>query len=111
MHITPADNLKYRLYIQEVINRPRAMDQQPATVSNGSIWCEDWEIIEIIKYLFNGREIYYLDPPPNRLKNNPLWSRQDIECKAEALKKEFNGDADVIILALKMRRTKEYVPA
>lgn len=70
-------------YCEEIIYSPRPIDAQPHKKENGKIWCEDWEIIEILKYMFNTKEAYWGDPPPNRLKNNPLWSKEGIEKKAE----------------------------
>jgi hypothetical protein len=54
--------------------------------------------------LFNGKDMYEADPPPNRLKNNPLWSKNAIVIEAEALISELKT-ADNIITKLKERRT------
>ena len=67
------DILKIKRYCQEIINRPRPIEDQAHRKQGGCLWCRDWEIIELTKYLFNGRSAYFGDPPPNRLKNNPLW--------------------------------------
>lgn len=102
------DILDLKRFLQTVIYNPRPIDKQPLyCVSGDKRWCEDWEIIEICKYLFNGREAYYGDPPPNRLKNNPLWSKDDIADKAEKLLEEHKT-AEEIIEALKQRRSQPY---
>ena len=97
------DILKLKKFCNEVTTNPRAIGDQPHTREHGRLWCDDWEIIEVLKYLFNGRELYIGDPPPNRLKNNPLWSKEDIMQKAENLARE-NKTADGIILILRERR-------
>lgn len=97
------DILKFKIYCQSITMTPRPLEAQPHTRGAGRLWCEDWEIIEVLKYLFHGRELYLGDPPPNRLKNNPLWSQEDIIAKAEALKEQFK-DADEIIEHLRSRR-------
>lgn len=97
------DALKFKNFCQSVINRPRAFADQPCKREGVFIWCDDWEIIELCKYFFNGREAYYGDPPPNRLKLNPLWSKDDIAAKAEALVADHK-EADAIIEALRGRR-------
>ncbi len=98
------DCLKFRIFCQSIIVSPRPIDAQYHKREGIFIWCEDWEIIELCKYLFHGRELYYGDPPPNRLKFNPLWSKDDIAEKAEKLIAEFK-DADSIIEHLRKRRT------
>lgn len=101
------DVLKLRRFCQSIISNPRSMDNQPCTRIGSMMWCEDWEIIEICKYLFHGSQLYHGDPPPNRLKNNTLWSKEDIAAKSEKLI-EILKTADDIIEYLKRRR--ENVP-
>lgn len=103
---TRAEEIMLRNYVQEIINRPRSMEEQHHTRQGVHLWCDDWEIIEILKYLFNGHNGYMGDPPPNRLKNNPLWSKEGIAEKANKLIEESNGDVHKIILKLKCRRVK-----
>ena len=76
-------------FCQKVIEKPRMMEDQPHKREGVYLWCEDWKIIEICKYIINGREMYYNDPPPHRLKNNPLWSKDDIAQKSEKIIEEF----------------------
>lgn len=95
--------LKLKIFCQTITRSPRSLDQQPNTRQNGKSFCDDWEIIEIIKFLFNG-ELYWGDPLPNRLKNNPLFlGKQDIANKANKLIQELNS-VDAIIEHLKQRR-------
>ena len=75
-------------YAEGIINVPRAIDAQPHAQEGECIWCEDWEIVEICKYFINGRELYLQDPPPRRLRNNSLWSQEDIMAKGERLIKD-----------------------
>lgn len=70
-------------YCQRIIERPLPRGVQKWVTDGKHCWCEDWEAIEICKYLFNGREAYIGDPPPNRLKDNPLWSKEEIMAKGE----------------------------
>ena len=97
------DILKFRLFCHEICANPRSIEAQPYKREGTFLWCEDWEIIEILKYLFNGKVMYYEDPPPNRLKNNPLWNKEDIEKKAEALVVEL-VETDKIIEHLRAKR-------
>ncbi len=97
------DVLALKTYCQSVINLPRPIDDQPHTREGVFLWCEDWEIIEICKYLFHGRDVYYGDPPPNRLRFNPLWSKDDVSKKAEALISDYKTVANIIDF-LKKRR-------
>lgn len=90
------ETIKLKRFCQEIINKPRPMEDQPHAREGVFLWCEDWEIIEILKYFFNGKEGYFGDPPPNRLKNNPLWSKEKIEEKALNLMEAYK-DADGII--------------
>ena len=101
MTFTPAELIKLKRFCQEIISSPRPLDDQPSQKSGIYLWCEDWEIIEILKYFFLGREVYYLDPPPNRLKNNPLFSKDEIEKKAGGF---MHQSADEVIEKLKNKR-------
>ena len=78
MQFEKEDIVKFQNFCQKVIDKPRGFNEQMVKKENGFIWCEDWRIIEILKYLFNGEAMYLSDPPPNRLKNNPLWSKEEI---------------------------------
>ena len=100
---TDADKLEFKRFCQSIIESPRPMDDCNMKRSGAFIWCDEWEIIEILKYLFNGPDMYAQDPPPNRLKNNPLWSKEEIVAKAEGLIKVYST-AENIIGALKARR-------
>jgi hypothetical protein len=64
--LTPDDVLKLKIFCQKITYTPAPLDKQKCIRQGGSVWCTDWEIIEILKYLFNGREGYFGDPPPNR---------------------------------------------
>lgn len=70
-------------FIGSIIDRPIPINKQKHKRENTFTWCTDWWSIEICKYLFNGKELYYVDPSPVRLRNNPLWSKKEIEIEAE----------------------------
>jgi hypothetical protein len=100
---TEKENLKLKIFLQSIIFSLRFLDKQPSIQKDGFVWCEDWEIIEICKCLFNGEVAYIGDPPPNRLKNNPLWSKEDIIQKAKQLINDYK-DVDKIIEYLGSKR-------
>lgn len=93
---TASDIVKLKRFCQEIIDKPRSMYEQPWKSLDDHIWCQDWEIIEILKYLFLGRETYMAEPPPNRLKHNPLWSKEAIEEKAEELLITYESTDEII---------------
>ena len=72
-------------YLQKLIGSPTPFAKQKSIFGSQTypLWCEEWELIEMLKYLCYGKESYYLDPPANRLKGsiNNLWSKEDIEKK------------------------------
>ena len=83
-------------FCQQILERPRAIDIQPHERKDGYLWCDDWRIIEILKYFFNDREMYLNDPPPNRLKNNPLWSKDTIMSQAEELLTIYRTPEEIV---------------
>ncbi len=101
---TPEEILNLKIFCQGITTSPRPIESQVHSRIGPYLWCDDWEIIEILKYLFNGKAMYYEDPPPNRLKNNTLWSKENIEKEAEKLISELKT-AEAIINYLKQRRT------
>lgn len=108
MSFSKEDNIKFQNFLQSVLERPRVMEAQPHVIKDGRVWCEDWRIIELLKYFINGREMYIGDPPPNRLKNNSLWSKEAIMSEAEDLALNL-VHADNIIKYLQSLREAEYV--
>ncbi len=60
------------------------------------LWCEEWETLEMIKYIFRGKETYLTEPPPNRLKNSTIWSREVIAEKTEKVVSEANNIEELI---------------
>ena len=71
-------------HLQRIIGIPVPFDKQKSIFGKNHVclWCEEWEIIEMLKFLFNGKDNYYLDPPPNRIKDSiGLWSKESIEKK------------------------------
>lgn len=94
--LSAEDKVKLKRLCQEIIDKPRMMEDQPHQRKGKYLWCEDWEMIEILKYLFLGKDEYHRDPPPNRLKGNPLWSKSDIEGKVLHLM-EMNPKVESII--------------
>lgn len=103
MTFTDEQLLPVKLFCQSIIEKPRPIFKQPHTKSNGFFWCEDWELIEICKYIFNGHEGYLGDPPPNRLKDNPLWSKDDIVKKGQDLLQRHEN-LDSLIAELRSKR-------
>jgi len=100
-----AQTLEFLKYIQQVTERPRRMDQQWHRRESNFLWCDDWEILEILKYYVNGPQGYAGDPPPNRLKNNPMFDKEQIAKQAEQLIAEFSNPEGVIQY-FKERRTR-----
>jgi hypothetical protein len=78
--IEEQDPIKRELknFTQSVIDRPLPLDEQECVKRDGYVWCADWWTIEVCKYLINGEPGYIGDPPPNRLKNNPIFSKDVI---------------------------------
>lgn len=91
--------------LQNIIDRPRPFYAQRYIAINDMRWCEDWEIIEILKYFINGEEMYLNDPPPNRLKNNTLWSKEDIVCKAKNMRDILGTAENIKNHIVKLRET------
>lgn len=92
-------------FCQQIIFRPIPLDEQVTIRDGEKIWCQDWEIIELCKCLWHGEEVYRGDPPPNRLKNNPLWSKDVIVEKArkkhimcDLLRSDANKDIQNLIV-------------
>ena len=92
------ENIALQEYLGSIIGRPTPFSHQKSEFDSSGkcLWCEEWEIIEMLKFLFNGKDIYYRDPPPNRLKNSTLWSKEKIE---EKIERELGSmeDANTII--------------
>lgn len=70
-------------FMGSLIDRPIPIDKQEHDKQGNFLWCSDWWAIEVSKYFFNGKELYYADPVPVRLRNNPLWSKEKTEVCAE----------------------------
>ena len=71
MIFTDEEDRTLRRLCQCIIDRPLAMNQQKADIWDDTIhYCDDWHAIEILKYLFNGEEMYLNDPPPHRLRRS-----------------------------------------
>jgi len=70
-------------HLNSIIGNPTPFDKQKSVIGEDGfcLWCEEWELIEMLKYLFNGKEVYDRDPPPNRLKKSTIWSKEAIEQK------------------------------
>lgn len=102
----PSEIQHLKRYVQSIINNPRSFDKQKFITKDGFIWCDDWRIIEILKYLFNGREMYMNDPPPNRLKNNPLWSKEAIMKEADEIVDEYKTAEDIVSFLQQKRNSR-----
>ena len=104
MTLTAEANLTLRRFCQEITYKPRPLDAQNCDRSGVHIWCEDWEMIEITKYLFLGAETYFAELPPRRLRNNPLWSKEAVKDKAEKLLHSSNNDIKAIVELMRSLR-------
>jgi len=105
MSFTTEEILTLKTFCQSITRQPRLFEEQFHVRQDEFLWCQDWEIIEICKYLFNGKDMYILDPAPNRLKRNPLWSKEEIMKKCDELIEKYKT-ADMIINFLKEERLK-----
>lgn len=85
-----------KTYCSQVQNSPRMLEDQPHRREGVHIFCEDWEIIELLKCLFNGVDVYMKEDPPKRLKKNPLWSREDIIQKSRKLAEELKTPEAIV---------------
>ncbi len=81
---TPEQIRELKIFNQSITMSPLPIDKQEARTDGKHMWCADWWTIEVLKCLFNGEQGYRLDPPPNRLKNNYLWSQEEIIKNANA---------------------------
>jgi len=107
MTFSEDDLLKLKNYLQQIIDKPRWISHQPHVRQGPHLWCDDWRIIEVLKYLIYGAAAYEQDPPPNRLKNNPLWSKAQIVADADELYRTCVS-ADNLINIFKEIREKKY---
>lgn len=106
---SPEDRIILKNYCQKIIDNPKPIDHQEHERKDGFLWCLDWKIIEVLKCCFNGKEMYIADPPPNRLKNNPLFSKGLIVEEVARLKKNLES-ASAIVNYLKEQREIPYEP-
>lgn len=92
-------------YCQEIIDNPLSIDEQFHILdSQGKmVWCRDWEIIEILKYLFNGHSMYMDDPPPHRLKECEHFVKDQIAATGKLFVTNYKT-AGAIVDILKKRR-------
>lgn len=107
MIINKEDMKKIQKFCQWIIQNPLPFDKQKFTRQGMHIWCRDWEIIEILKYLINGHDGYMGDPPPNRLKFNPLWCKEDIVTTGKNLLNSFDNVDEIIRILKRRRETKK----
>jgi len=70
-------------FIGSIMDNPLPIDAQQHERQGRFAWCTDWWSIEVSKYFYNGKELYYADPVPVRLRENPLWSKEKTEVCAE----------------------------
>lgn len=101
--MTTHEIIQLKRFCQEIINTPKAIEEQPSIREGSFLWCADWEMIEIMKYLFLGETVYFVELPPRRLRNNPLWSKEAIKTKVEELLKVYET-TEKIIEALRHER-------
>jgi len=80
-NFTEKEIIQLKEYLSSIIGNPTPFSKQKSVFGPDKFcqWCEEWELIEMLKYLINGKNNYFLDPPPNRLKKSTLWSKEKIE--------------------------------
>lgn len=80
---TEAEQIPLKEYLASIIGNPTPFHKQQTIYGDkqNCLWCEEWEMIEMLKFLIYGREYYYNDPPPNRLKKSDKWSKEQVEQK------------------------------
>lgn len=103
------DQLVFMNYAQKLIEKPRYMDEQPCQRQGQFMWCDDWEIIELLKYFFNGHDGYLGDPPPNRLVGNPFFSKENIVQRAKGIIDELKTPTAIVEYFIK-RREDNHAP-
>lgn len=81
--------LAIKNFTQYIIEKPVAIEAQKHERRGIYLFCEEWEAIEILKVLIHTEPVYLGDPPPNRLKNNPLFDQADIIRKAKTMMRFF----------------------
>lgn len=97
MNMSESEVTDLKHFCQVLINAPLSMKQQQHEIKGGKIWCSEFETIELCKYIIYGRDYYYKDVLPNRLKNNSLFpGKAVIEQKAEKLLSSFSTVAELI---------------
>lgn len=96
------DIVRLKEYLASIIGNPTSFDKQLSIFNTEGqcMWCEEWELIEMLKYLINGEDMYRNDPPPNRLKKSTVWSKEDIMAKT----KKLPQSVDEIIVYFNHRR-------
>lgn len=102
--MTDEQRTQFKVLCRDIQEHPIRMDKQPHRTEGVYVWCDEWEIMEICKLFFNGPETYAADPPPNRLRTNPMFSKVSIAEQAKALSERHQDDAETILQALKTRR-------
>lgn len=107
MNWTREQRLVFQNYLQRIIEKPTRMEAQHVVKENGFWWCGEWHMIELLKYMINGHE-YMGDPPPNRLKDNLLWSKDAIVEEGTAIFSMFKTP-DAIVQYLANWREHGYV--
>lgn len=74
-------------YIQRVIYNLLPFEDQFCIFQDGFYWCDDWEEIEKLKYLYVGKKKYFEYPVPYRANSNPLFLKERVEEYCENLLK------------------------
>jgi hypothetical protein len=91
--------IQLKEYLSSVIGNPTPFAKQKSIFRSDGFcqWCDEWELIEMLKYLINGKDNYYADPIPNRLRKSDVFpGKKFIE---EKVIKSFDsyGSVDEII--------------
>lgn len=104
MQLLQEDRIRFKRLCQEIVERPRRIEAQPCERAGAHMLLEDWMIIEVCKYFFNGSEDYAGDPPPRRLEGNPLFSKLNVAREADELWAKAEGNVEAIIYGIRKQR-------
>lgn len=101
---TREQNLVFQNYLQQIIEKPRRIEDQPHQRDGRFLWCRDWELIELLKCLFNGDD-YAGDPPPNRLKDNPFFDKSVIMGRTKEIIDQYKTPEAIVAYLKEWRQS------
>lgn len=72
-------------FLKFTIDNLLLLENQYLCSEGDNFWCDDYEQIEWMKYLYEGKDRYYAYPPPSRGMNNPLFSKDRVKAYCKEL--------------------------